>query len=236
MVLAQAAGSYICGSWTVESVVRLIVAAALGAVIGLEREQHGRSAGLRTHMLVALGAAIAMVVSLHFAVVFGDRGGAVQVDPARVAYSVMAGIGFLGAGAIIHYGAGVRGLTTAAGLWCAAAIGLASGFGMFVVAGVATGIVVFALAVLDYVERLIPQKVSKTVRIDVPDTSDEAVERYRAALIGAGAKVVSVSYSRDYGNGRANIAITVTVRARRLRSALKALRDSAPELTSMSVE
>ena len=90
-------------------IVRLGVAAALGGLIGLEREARGRSAGLRTQLLVAVGSALAMIVSLQFGARYGDGslGSAVQVDPARVAYGVMAGVGFLGAGAMIRYGIGM---------------------------------------------------------------------------------------------------------------------------------
>jgi putative Mg2+ transporter-C (MgtC) family protein len=236
MVLADVTTDFAWSAWTLKAVVRLLMAAVLGAIIGLEREQHGRAAGLRTHLLVSLGAALAMVVSLHFGEIYGDRGGAIQVDPARVAYGVMAGIGFLGAGAIIHYGAGVRGLTTAASLWCTAAIGLASGFGMFLVAAVAVAIVLFALVVLDFVDRCIPAKASKTVTVLVPDTSDEAVRRYCDLLSEAGAKVVNVEFTRDFEKNQAAIHLRISVRSAHLHDALRALREGAPEITKMSVE
>lgn len=236
MLLAEVACGFVLDSWEIDAIVRLLVSAALGATIGLEREQHGRSAGLRTHMLVSLGAAMAMVVSLHFGQVYADAGGAIRVDPARVAYGVMAGVGFLGAGAIIHYGAGVRGLTTAASLWCSAAIGLGAGFGLFAIAAAGTAIVLFALVVLDYVERLIPVKLTRTVAITVPDTSDEAMGRYRRLLTEAGAKVVNVTYSRDYQNNQATIMFRLSVRSRNLEPALEALRRGAPELRHLRLE
>src|SRR5690242_9611004 len=120
-MLASVASNFHFSNWTLEAIARLGMAALLGGLVGLERELHGRSAGLRTHLLVALGAATAMVVSLNFAEVFGTvQHPSIQCDPARIAYGVMAGVGFLGAGAIIHQSGGIRGLTTAAGLWCAA--------------------------------------------------------------------------------------------------------------------
>lgn len=237
MVLAETASGFLYDNWTVEAIVRLLVAAALGALIGLEREQHGRSAGLRTHMLVSLGAAMAMIVSLHFGQVYGQEGAgsSIQVDPARVAYGVMAGIGFLGAGAIIHYGAGIRGLTTAASLWCAAAIGLGAGFGLFVVGIVAVLLVLFALTVLDVVEDLIPAKLSKSVSITVPDTADDSIQRYRRLWAEAGAKVVNIDYSRDYPNNRSVITFRLSVRGSHLERALRAFHRSVPELTELSV-
>src|SRR5258707_6017130 len=125
--------------------VRLLVAAVLGAAIGLEREIHDHPAGMRTHLLVALGSAIFTELSI-----FGFQGvgsGAVSptVDPTRIAAQVVSGIGFLGAGAILKYGTSIRGLTTAASLWTAAAIGMAAGAGEWLVAAVGTFIVIFSL-------------------------------------------------------------------------------------------
>jgi len=223
-------------AWQAHALVRLVVAAALGAAIGLEREHHGRSAGLRTQLLVALGSATAMVVSLYFAKVFGAGGGAVRVDPARVAYGVMGGVGFLGAGAIIHYGAGVRGLTTAASLWCSAAIGLAAGFGMFLVAGVATAIVLFALKVLDLADRVITVRASRRIAVTVADTAPDAIERYEAILRQAGAKVVHVDYAADLPAGRATITFAVSVRADGVRDIIRRLAQAAPETVRIDVQ
>jgi putative Mg2+ transporter-C (MgtC) family protein len=117
---------------------RLIFAAVLGMVVGLERERHEHPAGMRTHLLVAVGAAAFTILSVEaFAGPDGDRG--------RVAAQIVAGIGFLGAGAILKEGATVRGLTTAASLWAIAAIGMAVGVGMWGVGVVVTVIVVVSL-------------------------------------------------------------------------------------------
>src|SRR4051794_31849808 len=94
--------------------VQLLLAAALGALIGLERELHGHPAGMRTHLLVCLGSAMFTVVSIYG---FLDDPGGANVDPTRIAAQVVTGIGFLGAGAIIQYGTSIRGLTTAGSLW-----------------------------------------------------------------------------------------------------------------------
>jgi putative Mg2+ transporter-C (MgtC) family protein len=137
---------------------RLALAGALGGLIGAEREHHGRAAGFRTQILVCIGAALAMTVSLHFEHVFGSlpASGAVRVDPARVAYGVMTGIGFLGAGSILREGADIRGLTTAASLWCTAAIGLAAGFGMYIPAIAVTVATIGGLWALRGLDRRIP--------------------------------------------------------------------------------
>lgn len=128
-----------------ELALRLLVAAALGAAVGVEREIHEHPAGMRTHLLVALGSAIFTELSIYgFVDVLPGRAVAAP-DPTRIAAQIVSGIGFLGAGAILKYGTSIRGLTTAASLWAVAAIGLASGAGAWVVAGVGAIIVIFSL-------------------------------------------------------------------------------------------
>ena len=119
--------------------IRLFAAAALGGAIGLEREVREREAGLRTHLLVSVGAALFTLVSAYgwSDFTFSARSG-VTFDPTRIAAQIVTGIGFLGAGAIIRQGLSVRGLTTAATLWLAAAIGMASGAGYWEAAVIAT--------------------------------------------------------------------------------------------------
>jgi putative Mg2+ transporter-C (MgtC) family protein len=120
----------------VQMFLRLLIAVVLGALVGYERERAGKPAGIRTHGMVCLGAALFAVVSIYG---FGGVG-----DPARVAAQIVTGIGFLGAGAILHQRGNVQGLTTAASLWVAAAIGLAVGVGM-VAMSLATAVLVFLL-------------------------------------------------------------------------------------------
>jgi putative Mg2+ transporter-C (MgtC) family protein len=132
---------------------RLAVAAALTGLIGLERELRERAAGLRTHMLVGVGAALFTIVSAYAWTdfVFSRQGGTI-LDPTRVAAQIVTGIGFLGAGAIIRQGISVRGLTTAAGLWVVAAIGMAAGAGYYSAALVATGLVLVGLGPIRWLE------------------------------------------------------------------------------------
>ncbi len=121
-----------------EMVLRLLLAAALGAVIGYQRERAGKQAGLRTHILISSGAALIALVSIYG---FGNAS-----DPARVAAGVVVGVGFLGAGVILHREGGiVAGLTTAATIWVMSGVGLAAGAGLYVVATVATAIVLGVL-------------------------------------------------------------------------------------------
>ncbi len=133
--------------------VRLLLAAALGALLGVERERAGKAAGLRTHMLVALGAALFVLVPL--------QAGADQADISRVIQGVVAGVGFLCAGTIIKAGGSedhVRGLTTSAGLWMTAAIGVAAGLGREMTAVLATLLAFAILALEDPLMRLIGKR------------------------------------------------------------------------------
>ena len=129
-------------SITLQLLIRLLVAGALGALIGYERELHAKGAGVRTHVLVALGAALFMIISQH------GFAGAERFDAARVAAGVVTGIGFLGGGIIMKKNH-VSGLTTAAGLWVTGAIGMGAGCGLYVMAGACTFLVLFCLEVLN---------------------------------------------------------------------------------------
>nr|MDQ5818805.1 MgtC/SapB family protein [Actinomycetota bacterium] len=146
-----------------EVAIRLLITAVLCGVIGFERETRDQSAGFRTHILLGLGAALFTLVSAYGFTAFteaalqsGGRG--IQFDPTRIAAQIVTGIGFLGAGAIIRQGMDVRGLTTAASLWAAAAIGMAVGAGYYFGAAATTIIVIVALYVLREVRnRLLPR-------------------------------------------------------------------------------
>jgi putative Mg2+ transporter-C (MgtC) family protein len=131
---------------------RLVLAFILGGLIGLEREQSNHAAGFRTHILVCLGSALIMLLSVYGFPEFANEEN-VRMDPARLAAQVVSGIGFLGAGVILRYGFSIIGLTTAASLWVVAAIGLAVGAGFYLAAVIVTGIVLFSLLVLNKVEQ-----------------------------------------------------------------------------------
>jgi putative Mg2+ transporter-C (MgtC) family protein len=129
-----------------EVTVRLVLAAALGGAIGLERELREREAGLRTHLLVSVGSAVFTLVSAYgFSDFRYGHGSGFTLDPTRIAAQIVTGIGFLGAGAIIRQGFSIRGLTTAATLWVVAAIGMATGAGYYSVAVIGTALVLFSL-------------------------------------------------------------------------------------------
>ena len=130
-------------------ITRLLLTLFLSGLIGLERQAHRRHAGMRTHILVALGSCLIMLTSLYVFDIYKDM---VSVDPSRIAAGVITGIGFLGAGTIIRDPEGVKGLTTAASLWVVAAIGLAIGCGFIKVATYTTVLVLIVLHLLRYIE------------------------------------------------------------------------------------
>ncbi len=135
---------------TLEIIFKLTLACILGGLIGLERESLNRPAGFRTYTLVCVGSALAMVVSIDMYYQFYKT---VNADPGRIAAQVVSGIGFLGAGTIMKEGASVRGLTTAAGLWVVACIGLAVGAGMYVPAIATTILILFVLIYFFQIEQ-----------------------------------------------------------------------------------
>jgi putative Mg2+ transporter-C (MgtC) family protein len=146
MLLLQLASSTLPSLNWDESLLRLALAAILGGLIGVERELREREAGLRTHLLVALGSALFTIVGAYGFDAFLNTGASVvRADPTRIAAQIVTGIGFLGAGAIIRQGLSVRGLTTAATLWVVAAVGLAAGAGYYSVAVITTALVLIAL-------------------------------------------------------------------------------------------
>lgn len=134
----------------IELIRRLVTAALLGAALGFEREIRQKDAGLRTNILISVGAALFTLMSIEIS---GPSG-----DPGRIAAQIVTGIGFLGAGAIIRTDSGVQGLTTAATVWVNAAVGVAAGGGKYHLAFIATGITLAALLVLQPIERTIARR------------------------------------------------------------------------------
>ena len=143
--------------------IRVLIAALLGAAIGLERELRDQPAGLRTHMLVALGSCLFTLVSAYgfHAAASAPSTQAIRADVTRIASQIVVGIGFLGGGTILRHGGTVRGLTTAATLWVVAAIGLATGVGFYSSALMVTGVAILSLEGLKPLERWIARNVKK---------------------------------------------------------------------------
>lgn len=196
---------------TWEILIRLGAAIVLGGAIGYEREYRERPAGLRTHLLVSLAAATFGIVSLQvvFYQHYGTDNPLLRFDVGRIASNIVVGIGFLGGGAILHSGATVKGLTTAASLWLVAAVGLASGGGMFPLAVAVTALSLFTLILArHWVEEPRKRIVRLRVRIDL--TGDFLS---RASLVEflkpVGATVTGVDYSRNITNNRSRMYFDV---------------------------
>ena len=145
--------------------VRLLIAAALGAAIGLEREIHDHPAGMRTHLLVSLGSAIFTELSIVAFAGAPAPNGSLPTDTSRVAAQIVSGIGFLGAGAIVKYGTSIRGLTTAASLWATAAVGMAAGAGSWMIAAAGTIIVIVSLWPLNALVERLHLKNAQSIRL-----------------------------------------------------------------------
>ncbi|CAB1240890.1 Methyltransferase [Ruminococcaceae bacterium BL-6] len=161
------------GDWMMqlESLLKLALAGVCGAVIGYERKNRLKEAGIRTHMLVAIGSALMMIVSKYgfFDVLSPGR---VELNPARVAAQIVSGIGFLGAGMIFIKKQSVSGLTTAAGIWATAGIGMAVGAGLYFSGIAATVLVFFVQVVLHRNFKWIKIPIAKQVILQTDDSSD----------------------------------------------------------------
>ncbi|GAC1467155.1 MAG: hypothetical protein NVSMB9_08460 [Isosphaeraceae bacterium] len=196
---------------TWEILLRLGASMLLGGAIGYERELREQPAGLRTHLLVALASATFALVSYQaiFFQHYEPNNPYLRVDVGRLASNIVVGIGFLGGGAIVHSGATVKGLTTAASLWLVSAVGLAAGCGMFLLANSVTVMTLFALVVLRYViERPRKRIIRLKVQIDL-----EGDFIGRASLVDylkpVGARVLGADYRRNLLNNRSRLLVFV---------------------------
>lgn len=188
-----------------ELTIRLTLALLLGGAIGIEREYRAKEAGFRTHFLVALGSALFCLVSQ-----FGF--GVDLKDSSRVAAQVVSGIGFLGAGTIIFQKNVVRGLTTAAGLWVTAAIGLACGTGMYLAAVLTTAMVLLGLEVLNY---WIPQLGLSTIELSFSAPSRESVKEFITRIKQDGMEVHSYELKERRLSKEEFLEASIEIRAKR---------------------
>lgn len=179
---------------------RLVMATLFSAIIGFERQYAQKTAGLRTHAMVGLGAAMFTVVSI-----IGFESG----DDARVAAQIVTGVGFLGAGAIFHEGMNVSGLTTAAGLWTAAAIGIAAGTGSYGVAGIGTALALIILLVMGAVTEAVNRRRARAPdQIDIDIDPVKHLPSIRNTLLELDPTIEELSFARTGGSsGRLRIAV-----------------------------
>lgn len=198
-----------------EFIARLLLASLLGGIIGLEREVHGRAAGFRTHLLVSLGSCLFVIASIFFYELYGNtsRIGPSGVDPGRVAAQVVTGIGFLGAGAIIRDRASIRGLTTAACLWIAAAIGLACGIGLYMIAPFVTLLAVVSLLLLKKVENRLKRDTYSCVKVWSEDISSQ-MERIEDLLAVHQLNLLNAVVEKDILNREIFLAFEIKLGTR----------------------
>ena len=192
--------------------LRLLVAAVLGAAIGFEREIHAHPAGMRTHLLVALGSAAFTVISIFVFETPPSPNGTIPTDPSRVAAQIVSGIGFLGAGAILKYGSSVRGLTTAASLWATAAVGMAAGGAAWLVAIVTTLIIVFSLGPLNALVSRLRLQNADVFRVRIMAGRLEALGEISRALTTNKVEIAGVNSER-HGKGRYELELDLRLPA-----------------------
>lgn len=188
-----------------EMVFRLFLGAALGGVIGYERERHGRAAGFRTNMVVCAASVLIMLISVnfyHFTELLNID--YIRIDPGRIAAGAITGVGFLGAGVIVRSGATVHGLTTAAIIWMVSIIGLTVGAGMYMVSLLATGLTVASLAILRTVERRISSDIYKELLVSV-EFRPGLQEEFDPLIRAKGITILSVDYERDITRAEATL-------------------------------
>ena len=190
--------------------IKILLAATLTGLLGLERDVHGRVAGFRTHVLVGVGSAIFTIISFEVAksaTVLIKPGMMGLSDPGRISAQIIAGVGFLGAGAIIKSGVNVRGLTTAACLWMAAAIGMAVGSGMYVLSLISTGMILFILLGLNRLISKIPSHSYRNLMITFhQDTDTSSIIK---TIKGLDIKILNADFFNDYTKDELKMTLTI---------------------------
>lgn len=190
-------------------ILRVLVGAVLGAAVGLERERQDQPAGLRTHMILVIGATLAMVLSVNVGYLYARPG--TPSDPARLAAQVISGIGFLGAGAILRYGFTVKGLTTATSLWTMAIVGMTVGAGYYLIGVVTTALMLVVLALLNIIEnRFVRTAISRLIQIEA-DYHKGVVKSVRRVVEKYADSMASFSIQKHFKQKRLRIQVVARV-------------------------
>ena len=198
-----------------ETILRLLLGAALGGIIGFEREIHGRAAGFRTQLIVCVAAVLIMIISENYYLRIPYDESILRIDPARIASGALIGIGFLGAGVIVKSGFIIRGLTTAASIWMVSAIGLAIGAGFYLEGLATTGLTVIALVVLRKVEKRIRILLYRTLTVSTQIT-ENAEDSITSMLYDLGVKIHSVDYEKNRTTGELIYIFHISTRDRNI--------------------
>ena len=190
--------------------LKLLIAAFLGGLVGLERELHGRPAGFRTHLLVTMGACLMTVISEHYFIKYNvyDSSSALRLDPGRIAAQIVTGIGFLGAGVILKEGQSVRGLTTAACLWVAAGIGMAIGTGLYIPGIMVTLLSLLSLLVLKRIEYFVKKDRYRTLIVNAAEGSLTR-QKLLSILEEHGLRLVDFAMDRDCQNEEIKFELSI---------------------------
>ena len=210
-------------------ILRLFIAGVLGAVVGLDREYRAKEAGYRTHFLVSLGSALIMIVSQYgFQQVILEN--SVSLDPSRVAAQVVSGIGFIGAGTIIIQKQFVRGLTTAAGIWATAGIGLAIGAGMYGIGVAATILTLIGLELLSFIFKSLGMKSSMIV---FSTDEKDIIQKVTRELNDRGYMLVSYQMEKVSHSNADTYVVTIVIKAKKSTDDNKLLlfMEEFPEIT-----
>lgn len=196
-----------------ESIIRVLISGILSGIIGLEREKHGREAGLRTMILVGMGTTTILISSFQVYYIFSNiQSPLIRIDPARIAYGVVTGMGFLGAGVIIKDRRRIRGLTTAACLWFVTSVSLAVGVGLYILSIFLTFISVFILYFLKLFEKKIPIDTYNRIILLIEDNKNLR-EEITKIIEENKFKILSTEIERD--KEKKTIGLVLTVRYRK---------------------
>lgn len=197
-----------------EIILRLALASFLGGLVGLEREVHGREAGVRTYLLVALGSALIMIISEYLVFKYQGKfpGDIFRVDPGRIAAQAITGIGFLGAGVILRYKNSIIGLTTAACMWVVCAVGLAIGSGYYLFGSVVSGIAILSLLGLKGIEKKLSKDWYKEMIIVSEDVEGQ-IDRVQEVIDKYNIKVTNFTIKRDLQNKEMTLDFRLRLRA-----------------------
>lgn len=218
----------------VDFMLRLLVAGILGAIIGLDREYRAKEAGYRTHFLVSLGGALIMIVSQYgFQEIIKEN--SVTLDPSRVAAQVVSGIGFIGAGTIILQKQIVRGLTTAAGIWATAGIGLAVGAGMYAIGIATTVLTLIGLELLSYIFKSVGMKSSMIAfSTNNKDTLKQIADRFNSKDY----MIVSYEMQTLHPGEMESYQVTMVIKSKRNNDEghLLSLMQNFPDVTVQRIE
>lgn len=197
-----------------EVLIRLLLAALLGAIIGFEREYDNQPAGLRTNMILVMGATLAMILSIQVSQQYEAFG--IKGDPARLAAQVISGIGFLGAGAILHNGVTIRGLTTAASMWTMAVVGLAVGSGHYYEGATVTLVLFIVLSIVNRWESKIIRPLQIIPVVLWMQSESDSIDNIRKIFADAGLRMDKFAYQIEISTNEVKVQLVFHSRKKEL--------------------